>query len=41
MECLPDSLAGTRYYHPTTQGLEVRYKERLEQIRDWKEKHRK
>ncbi len=40
MECLPDSLAGKRYYHPTTQGLEARYKERLEQIREWKEKHR-
>ena len=41
MECLPDALAGTRYYLPTEQGLEKRYKERLEQILAWKENQRK
>ena len=40
MECLPESLRGKRYYNPTEQGLEKRFKERLEQIREWK-KHRK
>ena len=32
MECLPESLRGRRYYCPTTQGLEARFKDRLEQI---------
>ena len=26
MDCLPDSLKGRRYYHPTEEGFEVRYK---------------
>ena len=38
MQCLPDSLAGRRYYQPTDQGLEKRVKERLEQIIEWKKK---
>ncbi len=33
MECLPDSLHGRRYYHPTDQGVEKRIQERMEQIR--------
>lgn len=33
MECLPPSLAGTRYYSPTDRGLEKRILERLEEIR--------
>lgn len=33
MDCLPDSLAGTRYYHPKPRGLEQRISERLEEIR--------
>ncbi|MBP3816250.1 MAG: replication-associated recombination protein A [Firmicutes bacterium] len=37
MECLPESLKGTEYYYPTTQGNEARYKERLEKIKAWKE----
>ena len=41
MQCLPDELAGTRYYEPTAQGNEGRYKERLEQILAWKEAQRK
>jgi putative ATPase len=36
MSCLPDSLAGRRYYEPTTQGQESRVKERMEQIEAWK-----
>ncbi len=37
MPCLPDSLRGRRFYHPTDQGQEARYRERLEQILAWKE----
>jgi putative ATPase len=33
MECLPPSLAGKRYYHPTDRGLEKRIAERIEEIR--------
>ena len=39
MQCLPDSLLGTEYYRPTTQGVEAKYKARLEQIKDWKRKN--
>ncbi len=38
MQCLPDSLLGREYYQPTTQGQEAVFKERLEQIKDWKAK---
>lgn len=41
MQCLPDSLKDRHFYHPTTQGQEARYKERLEQILHWKEEKRK
>ena len=41
MRCLPDSLLGTVYYEPTDQGLESRFKERLEQIKAWKAAHAK
>lgn len=41
MKCLPDSLEGRTYYHPSEQGVEIRFKERLKQINEWKEKHRK
>lgn len=40
MQCLPDSLKDRVYYHPTEEGLEARYKERLEQIKQWKKEHR-
>lgn len=40
MECLPPSLIGKTYYHPGIEGNEVRFKNRLEQIKDWKKKHR-
>ena len=36
MTCLPDSLNGRRYYLPTDQGKEKQFKERLEQILEWK-----
>ena len=36
MQCLPDSLAGTEYYRPTTQGEEAVLKEKLEKIKEWK-----
>lgn len=36
MECLPEVLAGRRYYHPTEQGQERQVKERLEEILRWK-----
>ena len=39
MQCLPDGLKDRSYYHPTEQGLEARYKERLRQIKDWKKQH--
>jgi len=39
MQCLPDSLAGREYYRPTDQGLEGRFKTRLEQIKEWKRRH--
>ncbi len=40
MACLPESLAGKIYYHPTDQGFEVRLRQRLEEIRRIKEKRR-
>jgi replication-associated recombination protein RarA len=39
MQCLPDSLLGTEYYHPGDQGEEARFAERLEYIKKWKEEH--
>ena len=39
MQCLPDSLLGRTYYQPTEEGFEGRYKERLQQIKEWKRKH--
>ncbi|MFC2662300.1 MAG: replication-associated recombination protein A [Eubacterium sp.] len=41
MQCLPDDLEGTVYYDPTEQGLEKKYKERLQTIKEWKERKRK
>ena len=40
MECLPPTLIGKSYYHPGTQGNEIRFKQRLEQIKAWKERHK-
>ena len=39
MQCLPDSLLGKEYYCPTEQGLESKYKAKLEQIKNWKKSH--
>ena len=39
MRCLPDSLLGREYYHPTDQGSESRVAERLRQIKEWKKQH--
>ena len=39
MQCLPDSLAGKEYYIPTEQGLEAKYKDKLEKIKEWKRTH--
>ena len=39
MQCLPDSLLGKEYYHPTEEGTEAKFKARLEEIKDWKKKH--
>ena len=41
MQCLPDSLKDRSYYHPTDQGLEPRYAERLASIKAWKDARRK
>lgn len=39
MQCLPDSLVGTEYYKPSTQGMEARVKARLDEIKRWKREH--
>ncbi|MBO6133880.1 MAG: replication-associated recombination protein A [Lachnospiraceae bacterium] len=36
MTCLPESLKDKTYYHPTDQGNEAKYKERLEKIKEMK-----
>lgn len=41
MQCLPDSLKDKTYYHPTEQGVEGRFKQRLKYIKEWKRKHQK
>jgi putative ATPase len=38
MDCLPPSLAGRRYYHPTDRGVEKRIGERLDEIRRLRER---
>ena len=40
MTCLPEALEGRRFYRPTDQGQEARYRERLEQILAWKKARR-
>lgn len=39
MQCLPDNLLHRTYYEPTDQGLESKYKARLNQIKEWKGHH--
>ncbi len=41
MVCLPESLAGREYYRPTEEGVEGKFKTRLNDIKQWKEEHRK
>jgi putative ATPase len=33
MQCLPESLAGSVFYEPTSRGVEARIRERLAEIR--------
>jgi len=33
MQCLPDNLKDRRYYQPTSEGVEKRIRERLEEVR--------
>ena len=40
MDCLPDSLKGRCYYHPGTQGAEEAVRQKLEQIKRWRDAHR-
>ena len=39
MDCLPKSLLGKTYYHPTNSGNETKFKERLDAIKKWKKDH--
>ncbi len=41
MQCLPDSLVGKEYYRPTEEGVESKFKARLEYIKNWKASHSK
>ena len=41
MQCLPDSLRGRIYYEPTTEGVEKRVRERMEEIRRLKQSPRR
>mgnify|MGYP002516176218 FL=1 len=41
MQCLPDSLKDKTYYMPTEQGLEAKYKARLNEIKSWKKANMK
>jgi len=38
MQCLPDSLAGRKYYRPTVQGQEARVRDRLDAIEEWRKR---
>lgn len=40
MQCLPDDLLDRSYYEPTMQGSEAKVTQRLQQINEWKKKHR-
>ena len=39
MQCLPDSLIDREYYVPTEQGLEIKYKDKLNKIKNWKKEN--
>ncbi len=40
MTCLPESMAGKRYYRPAGLGEEAEFKKRFEEIEAWKKAHR-
>ena len=40
MQCMPESLSGRVYYHPTDQGGERAVKDRLDEIKAWKSDRR-
>lgn len=39
MQTMPDQLVGQTFYEPTDQGLEPRFKKRLNQIKEWHRRH--
>jgi putative ATPase len=41
MECLPDNLRGREYYHPTAEGREKVFAQRMEEIRRMREEAKK
>jgi len=41
MDCLPDNLRGREYYHPTAEGREKLFAQRLEEIRKLRAEARK
>ena len=40
MQCLPDNLRDRTYYHPTNEGVEKRIRERMEEIRRIRSRHK-
>ena len=40
MTCLPESLKNAIYYTPTSEGKELRFKERLDKITTWKQQNK-
>jgi len=41
LDCLPESLRGTRFYEPTDRGVEARIGERMREVERLREKARK
>jgi putative ATPase len=41
MECLPESLSGRQYYHPTDQGMERRIQEILDSIKERRKRQKR
>ncbi|EEJ73075.1 replication-associated recombination protein A [Lactobacillus ultunensis] len=39
MKTFPPELEGSEFYHPSNQGNEIRFKRRLEQIKEWHKKN--
>ena len=40
LDCLPETLRGTTFYHPSNRGVEARYRERIEHLRSVRAKVR-